>query len=194
MGAGSVGVGAALTARPRTDVTKPATSSMSHRRPIRGHGDFGAPAFVPLTAHVARPSDAIDARQNGTSGRHDGGFGTSRASASATRVYEHLFGYPLPVADLSATCARSHCLRGPWTFRCGSGRKRGLSREASTRRTRRTRPRSLRGHHSTRWGNDARRPIPKLAAGRVRGAPMMKRLILGVTESLACGLLFLAGH
>ena len=26
------------------------------------------------------------------------------------------------------------------------------------------------------------------------GGPMMKRLILGVTESLACGLLFLAGH
>ena len=26
------------------------------------------------------------------------------------------------------------------------------------------------------------------------GGPMMKRLILGVTESLVCGLLFLAGH
>ena len=48
-----------------------------------------------------------------------GGFGTSRASASANRVYEHPFGDLLSVADLSATCARSHYLRDPWTFRCG---------------------------------------------------------------------------
>jgi hypothetical protein len=28
----------------------------------------GPPAFGPLTAHIARPSGAIEARQNGTSG------------------------------------------------------------------------------------------------------------------------------
>jgi hypothetical protein len=85
---------------------------MSHRRPIRGHGDFGAPAFVPLTAHIARPSDAIDARQNGTSGRHDGGFGDIQG------VRQRHSGLRTPVR-LPSACGRPECylreeLLPPW--------------------------------------------------------------------------------